>query len=148
MAQAEAIQSLQTQRNDLEAVVASHKEKLTELEANHAGVVAAMTEAASAERDARLKAQAELRFRTEEIEAQTVAHAEVVKELEVRRAELKEKNETTVALQARLTNLVAEKEENAIKTLEFECVQLLIPSIFNYSSVHTTTYVHSEDELS
>lgn len=120
MAQAEAIQSLQTQRNDLEAVVASRKEKLTELEANHAEVVAAMTEAASAERDARLKAQAELRLRTEEIEAQTAAHAEVVKELEVRRAELKEKSETTVALQARLTTLVAEKEENATKVSELE----------------------------
>jgi chromosome segregation ATPase len=125
-AQDEVIQSLQMQKNDLETVVASYEEKMTELEAGHARVVAGMTEAASAERDAHLKAQAEVGFRTEDIETQKVAHAEVVKELEVRSAELKEKSDATVALQARLTTLVAEKEEfaNKVSELEVEVLEL------------------------
>jgi chromosome segregation ATPase len=120
LAQDEVIQSLRRQKNDLETVVASHKEKLTDLEAKHMEVVAAMTEAAAAERDAHLKAQAENSLRTEDIEAQKASHAEVVKELEVRRAELKEKTEATVDLQARLITLIAEKEENANKVSELE----------------------------
>jgi len=100
--------------------VASHKEKLTDLETKHAEAVATMTEAAAVERDAHLKAQAENSLRTEDIEAQKAAHVEVVKELEVRRAELKETTEATVDLQARLTTLIAEKEENANKVSELE----------------------------
>jgi predicted nucleic acid-binding Zn-ribbon protein len=111
---------LQTQRNDLEAVVASLKEKVMHLETNHARAIAAMKEAASVERHAHLNAQAELSLRKEDNEAQAAAHVEVTKELEVRRAELTEKNEMTVTLQARLTTLFAEKEENATKVSELE----------------------------
>lgn len=120
LTQDEVIQSLQTQKNDLEAAIASYKEKITHLEADHAKAVVDLTEAASVAREDYVKAHAKLRSHIEEIEAQRVSQGEVAKELEARSAKLKEMTDIIDGLQAHLTALLAEKEENANKVSELE----------------------------
>lgn len=115
--QDEVIQSLQTQKNDLEGVIASYKEKITDLEVHHAKVVADMTEAASVVQEDHVKTHAKLQSHIEEIEAQQVAQGGVIKESEARSAKLKE---TIDGLQVHLTTLLVEKEENANKVSELE----------------------------
>ena len=80
----------------------------------------AAAEAAFVEREALLKAQADFKAISGEIEALKVSHAMALEDSMSQIAKLRERSSVTAALEAQIVSLKAEKEESANKLSELE----------------------------
>ncbi|KAF8973876.1 hypothetical protein BDZ97DRAFT_1912331 [Flammula alnicola] len=116
----DVVAKLQGQIQELEAALSLSKEKAELLETNGAATSASALEAASIEHEALLKAQADFQAISEEAEALKAAHTKGQQDSQSQIAELQEKLAATESLEAQLTSLKAEKDENANKLSELE----------------------------
>jgi len=103
--------------------LSSSKETVEVLEKSVAAVASSAAEAASVEREALLKAQADLKALSEEVEASKISHTMA---LEDSMSQIGEKSSIIATLEAQLASLRAEKEEsvNKLSELEIEILEL------------------------
>jgi len=114
------VQKLEGQIRTLEATVASSKENIEQLEKANATVTATVSESTSIEREALLKAQADYKAISEEIDALKGAYSKALGDADTRVAELQEKTSASESLQTQVSALKAEKEETSHKLSELE----------------------------
>jgi predicted nucleic acid-binding Zn-ribbon protein len=100
--------------------LSSSKETVEVLEKSVATAASSAAEAASVERDALLKAQADFKALSEEAEALKVSHTMALEDSMSKIAELRETSSVTATLEAQIASLKAEKEESANKLSELE----------------------------
>lgn len=100
--------------------MSSSKETVEVLEKSGAAAASSAAEAASVEREALLKAQADFKAISEEVEAMKLSHTTALKDSMSQIAELREKSSVTATLEAQIASLKAEKEETANKLSELE----------------------------
>jgi chromosome segregation ATPase len=100
--------------------LSSSKETVEVLEKSGAAAASSAAEAASIEREALLKAQADFKAVSEEVEALKVSHTVALEDSMGQIAELREKASLTAMLEAQIASLKAEKEESANKLSELE----------------------------
>ena len=100
--------------------MSSSKEKVEVLEKSVAAAASSAAEAASVEREALLKAQADFKALSEEAEALKVSHTKALEDSMRQIAELRETSSVTATLEAQIASLRAEKEESANKLSELE----------------------------
>jgi predicted nucleic acid-binding Zn-ribbon protein len=106
--------------------LSSSKETVEVLEKSVATAASSAAEAASVERDALLKAQADFKALSEEAEALKVSHTMALEDSMSKIAELRETSSVTATLEAQIASLKAEKEEsvNKLSELEIEILEL------------------------
>ncbi|RDB28486.1 hypothetical protein Hypma_015670 [Hypsizygus marmoreus] len=115
--QAGFVESLRTQIQTLEAEVLSSKEALDSFRASASSEAVTV---ASTEHEALLKAQAEYQAIAAGAEALKVTHAAALQELEAKVRDLEAKAALVEELNAQVSALKAEKEENSSKLSELE----------------------------
>ncbi|KAF9475626.1 hypothetical protein BDN70DRAFT_908060 [Pholiota conissans] len=120
LGQNDVVTHLQNQVEQLEAVLASSKEKIASLEENAAVGIEASLQAASIHEEALSEARSSYKAATEEIETLKAAHAKALQDSNAQIAELNEKITQTEFLEAQVAALKQEKEENATKLSELE----------------------------
>lgn len=118
--QSSVVQALHTQIQELEVALSSSKETVEVLEETGAAAASSAAEAASVEREALLKAQADFKAISEEVEALKVSHTMALEDSLGQIAELRERSSVTATLEAQIASLKAEKEESANKLSELE----------------------------
>lgn len=118
--QAALVEQFKARINELQGDLSSSKEKIEALEDEHAQSATSASEAAAIEHEALLASQAKLDLLSSEVENLKAVHAKTLQDSESRIAGLLEKLTLVETLEAQVSSLKVEKEENANKLSELE----------------------------